>query len=63
VFHGRQIEATLIPELWLLDRHHTQLSVAAAGAVETQRLGVATLSLSEGRRGTMSIESERKESA
>jgi hypothetical protein len=47
VFHGRQIEATLIPELWLLDRHHTQLSVAAAGAVETQRLGVATLSLSE----------------
>ena len=47
VFHGGQIEATLIPELWLLDRHHTQLSVAAAGAVETQRLGAATLSLDE----------------
>jgi hypothetical protein len=47
VFHGGQIEATLIPELWLLDRHHTQLSVAAAGAVEAQRLGAATLSLSE----------------
>jgi diadenylate cyclase len=47
VFHGGQIEATLIPELWLLDRHHTQLSVAAAGAVEAQRLGPATLSLSE----------------
>ena len=47
VFHCGQIEATLIPELWLLDRHHTQLSVAAAGAVEAQRLGVATLSRSE----------------
>ena len=39
VFHDGQIEATLIPELWLLDRHHTQLSAAAAGAVEAQRLG------------------------
>ena len=47
VFHRGQIEATLIPELWLLDRHHTQLSVGAAGAVEAQRLGVATLPLSE----------------
>lgn len=46
VFHGGQIDATLIPELWLLDRHHTQLSAAAAGAVEAQRLGVTT-SLSE----------------
>jgi DNA integrity scanning protein DisA with diadenylate cyclase activity len=41
VFHGGQIEATLIPELWLLDRHHTQLSAAAAGTVEAQRLGSA----------------------
>jgi DNA integrity scanning protein DisA with diadenylate cyclase activity len=47
VFHGGQIEATLIPELWLLDRHHTALSIAAAGAIEAQRLGVATLSVSE----------------
>lgn len=39
VFHAGQIEATLIPELWLLDRHHTQLSVSAAGAVEARRLG------------------------
>jgi DNA integrity scanning protein DisA with diadenylate cyclase activity len=39
VFHAGQIEATLIPELWLLDRHHTQLSVGAAGVVESQRLG------------------------
>ena len=31
VFRGGQIEATLIPELWLLDRHHTKLSVPAAG--------------------------------
>jgi DNA integrity scanning protein DisA with diadenylate cyclase activity len=46
VFHGGQIEATLIPELWLLDRH-TQLSLGAAGAVEAQRLGAATFSLNE----------------
>jgi diadenylate cyclase len=45
VFHAGQIEATLIPELWLLDRHHTQLSAAAAGALEAQRLGTAPLSL------------------
>ena len=47
VFHRGQIEATLIPELWLLDRHHTQLSAAAAGGVEAQRLGAATPSRSE----------------
>jgi hypothetical protein len=41
VFYGGQIEATLIPELWLLDRHHTQLSAAAAGAAEARRLGAA----------------------
>jgi DNA integrity scanning protein DisA with diadenylate cyclase activity len=46
VFHDGHIEATLIPELWLLDRHHTQLSAAAAGAVEARRLG-ASLSVSE----------------
>jgi diadenylate cyclase len=46
VFHAGQIEATLIPELWLLDRHHTQLSVAAAGAVEARRLGATTFSVS-----------------
>jgi diadenylate cyclase len=40
VFHDGHIEATLIPELWLLDRHHTQLSISAAGGVEAQRLGV-----------------------
>jgi diadenylate cyclase len=45
VFHAGQIEATLIPELWLLDRHHTQLSVAAAGTVEAQRLGTTTFSV------------------
>ena len=47
VFYGGQIAATLIPELWLLDRHHTQRSAAAAGAVEAQRLGTALLSLSQ----------------
>ena len=47
VFHAGQIEATLIPELWLLDRHHTQLSAAAAGAVEVQRLGAPTFSVGE----------------
>ncbi len=47
VFHAGQIEATLIPELWLLDRHHTQLSAAAAGDVEAQRISAARRSLSE----------------
>ena len=47
VFHAGQIEATLIPELWLLDRHHTQLSAAAAGTVEAQRLRAATFSVDE----------------
>lgn len=49
VFHRGQIEATLIPELWLLDRHHTELSVAAAGAVEARRLGTATPRGADGR--------------
>ena len=31
VFRAGQIEATLIPELWLLDRHYTQLGVASTG--------------------------------
>ena len=39
LFHDGQIKATLIPELWLLDRHHTQLSLGAAGDIEVQRLG------------------------
>lgn len=43
VFHAGQIEAALIPELWLLDRHHTQLSVAAAGDVQAQRLGFVAI--------------------
>jgi DNA integrity scanning protein DisA with diadenylate cyclase activity len=47
VFYDGQIEATLIPELWLLYRHHTQLSAGATGAVEAQRLGAAAFSLSE----------------
>jgi DisA bacterial checkpoint controller nucleotide-binding len=51
VFHGGQIEATLIPALWLLDRHQPQLSAAAAGAVEAQRLGAAALGPSRQYRG------------
>jgi DNA integrity scanning protein DisA with diadenylate cyclase activity len=47
VFHAGHIEATLIPELWLLDRHHTQLSAAAAGAVEARRLGATPFSVGE----------------
>jgi len=39
VFHGGQIEATLIPELWLLDRHHTQLSFGAASHATEAREG------------------------
>jgi DNA integrity scanning protein DisA with diadenylate cyclase activity len=49
VFHAGQIEATLIPELWLLDRHHTQLSVAAAGSVEGRPLGAEYRDLAERR--------------
>ena len=41
VFYDGQIEATLIPELWLLDRHHT-LSTGAAGTVEARRLKTST---------------------
>ena len=48
VFHGGRIEATLIPELWLLDRHHTQLSIGAAGGLEAQRLGVTAPALERG---------------
>jgi diadenylate cyclase len=47
VFHDAHIEATLIPELWLLDRHHTQLSVAAAGPVEALRFGTTAISSSD----------------
>lgn len=47
VFHRGQIEATLIPELWLLDRHHTQRSVAAAGVAEARRLGAPGFSVLE----------------
>jgi diadenylate cyclase len=63
VFHGGQIEATLIPELWLLDRHHTQLSVAAAGALEARRLGASPPSGSRGRKHRGVIESTRQQSA
>jgi diadenylate cyclase len=39
VFHGGQIEATLIPELWLLDRHHTHGWFCSDPACEYQELG------------------------
>ena len=44
VFHGGRIEATLIPELWLLDRHQRELirggteqQVGGVGAIATTR--------------------------
>lgn len=40
VFHRGRIEATLIPELWLLDRYRMQLSLSAGG-VDVQRVGAA----------------------
>ena len=53
-FHTGRIEATLIPELWLLDRHHTQLSAGTAGDVEMQRLA-----RQQGESRTRSIETDR----
>jgi diadenylate cyclase len=44
VFHRGRIEAALIPEQWLLDRHCTQLSPSADG-VNAQRLGMASLAV------------------
>jgi hypothetical protein len=34
VFHSGRIEATFIPELWLLDRHRAQLSLNAEAAAD-----------------------------
>jgi diadenylate cyclase len=43
VFHGGHTEATLIPELWLLDRHHTQLGLGAASlAAEPRQVTAVT---------------------
>jgi hypothetical protein len=47
VFHGGRIEATLIPELWLWDRHRTQLSLGDGDGVEVQRLGVASFAVDQ----------------
>jgi diadenylate cyclase len=50
VFHRGQIEATLIPELWLLDRHRTQLSLGAPTTADGQRMGAASVGGDETRR-------------
>jgi hypothetical protein len=47
VFHGGHIEATLIPELWLLDRHRTQLSLNAASGVDVPPVGIASFGFDE----------------
>jgi diadenylate cyclase len=44
VFHRGEIEAALIPELWLLDRHHAQLG---GRGVEEQPRGVEVLSVEQ----------------
>lgn len=46
VFHRGEIEATLIPELWLLDRHHAQLSGLQ---VNEQPRNVEVLTVERGR--------------
>ena len=46
VFHRGEIEATLIPELWLLDRHHAQLS---GRGVDTEPRSVEVLTVERGR--------------
>ena len=49
VFHGGSIEATLIPELWLLDRHRAQLSFSGAAGGVGQDLGVASFAVDDAR--------------
>jgi diadenylate cyclase len=46
VFHRGDIEATLIPELWLLDRHHAQLGWRG---VDDQSRSVEVLTVEHGR--------------
>jgi DNA integrity scanning protein DisA with diadenylate cyclase activity len=46
VFHRGDIEATLIPELWLLDRHHAQVGWRG---VDDQSRTVEVLSVEHGR--------------
>ena len=45
VFHRSEIAATLIPELWLLDRHHAQLG--GRGGDEQPR-GLEVLTVEQG---------------
>jgi hypothetical protein len=50
VFHQGRIEATLIPELWLLDRHQTQITPGAAAtfnALEPPRLQSTRLAMND----------------
>ena len=46
VFHRGDIEATLIPELWLLDRHHAQLN---GRGVDAEPRSVEVLTVERGR--------------
>ena len=46
VFHRGEIEATLIPELWLLDRHQAQLS---GRGVDAEPRSVEVLTVERGR--------------
>ena len=46
VFHRGEIEATLIPELWLLDRHHAQIGWRG---VDDQSRSVGVLTVEHGR--------------
>jgi diadenylate cyclase len=45
VFHRGHMEATLIPELWLLDRHHTQVG---GRGVDEQARSVEVLTVEQG---------------
>ena len=63
VFHGGQIEATLIPELWLVGTPPHSAQRRRSGSRRNASSGSRHVVAERSRPGTMSIESERQECA